>query len=388
MAYQNPDAVAAGAPPWHLPAPQPRPTSGGIRGFVWALWPVMSWLLPVFFVFHGFLGGGGWGTLILMFTSPIFIPAMGLLGMLPRFILRKRGHTTTPAPLVWLLFVNWWAWVAFTITMQDAGDSGPLETLLGSLVPARLSSTYEQGIFVGAVVIAALSWLAVLLLGIAQPPPRPGAPTRGGAWDAVSWNAAFLVPALLVGAVALGVQVTALQTDAAGDTVAQVEALPIAAQADRAEANYTRTQQKLSEVRELIAEDDWRVRDENGGWVRGPAFASSYGACGGSDAECYVFEVGFALETAPTGFDSYDDAWDSRLSELGWMPSERGYGWTDADGFTLEVDQRQNLDRLVVAIESPSWWGDTYDIRQELGEPDEDLGLGLTYRFDEWPPLR
>ncbi len=108
MAYQNPDAVAAGAPPWHLPAPQPRPTSGGIRGFVWALWPVMSWLLPVFFVFHGFLGGGGWGTLILMFTSPIFIPAMGLLGMLPRLIPRQRVHKTTPAPLVGRRFVNWW----------------------------------------------------------------------------------------------------------------------------------------------------------------------------------------------------------------------------------------------------------------------------------------
>lgn len=388
MAYQNPDSVAAGAPPWHLPAPQPRPAPRGIRGFTWAVWPWMSWILPVFFAFHGFLGGGGWGTLVLMLASPVFIPAMGLLGMLPRFILRKRGHRTAPAPLVSLLFVNWWAWFAFTITMQDAGDSGPLETMLGAIVPARLSSNYEQGLFLAAVGIAALSWLAILLIAIAQPAPRPEAPTRGGAGDAVAWNAAFLVPALLVGAVVLGVQVTALQTDAAGDTVSQVEALPIAAQADRAEANYTLTQQKLSEVRELIAEDDWSVRDEHGGWVRGPAFASSYGSCGGSDADCYVFEVGFALELAPDGFDSYSDAWDEQLSEIGWEPSDRGYGWTDADGFTLEVEQRQNVDGIVVAIESPSWWGDTYDLRQELGEADEDLGLGRTYRFDEWPPLR
>lgn len=388
MAHQSPDAVSAGAPPWHLPAPQRRPTSGGIRGFVWALWPVMSWLLPVFFVFHGFLGGGGWGTLLLMFASPIFVPAMGLLGMLPRFILRKRGHRTTPGPIGWLLFVNWWAWVAFTITMQDAGDSGPMETMLDGILAARLSSDVEQGIFLGAVAVACLSWLAVLFVAIAQPPPRSGVQTRGGTWDAVSWIAAILVPALLVGMVALGVQVTAMETDAAGDTVAQVEALPIAAQADRAEANYTLTQEKLSEVRGLIAEDGWSARDENGGWVRGPAFASSYGSCGGSDAECYVFEVGFALESAPAGFDSYDHAWDSRLRELGWMASERGDGWTDADGFTLEVDQRQSVERLVVAIESPSWWGDTYDLRQELGGADEDLGLGLAYRFDEWPPLR
>lgn len=386
MAYQNPDAVAAGAPPWHLPAPQPRPTAGGIRGFAWALWPWMSWILPVFFAFHGFLGSGGWGTLLLTFASPVFIPAMGLLGMLPRFILRKRGHTTAPAPIVWLLFTNWWAWLAFTVTMQDAGDSGPMKTLLGTLVPVPLSSDYQGIVFLVAIGVAITSWLAILFVAIAQPQPRPDAPTRGGAWDAVSWNAAFLLPVILVATVVLGAQLTALQTDAAGDTVSQVEALPIAAQAARAEENYTRTQQKLSEVRELIAEDGWRARDENGGWVRGAGFAPTYGGCRGTDAECYSFEAGFELEQAPAGFDPDGAEFLAELSAVGWERNERGYGFADDEGFELTVVRSPQDDRLTVGIESPDWWGDDDMLREELGESDEDRGFG-EYRFDEWPPL-
>lgn len=387
MAYQNPDSVAAGAPPWHLPAPQPRPTAGGIRGFTWAIWPWMSWILPVFFAFHGFLGSGGWGTLLLMFASPVFIPAMGLLGMLPRFILRKRGHRTAPGPLVWLLFVNWWSWVAFTITMQDAGDSGPMKTLLGNLVTVPLSSDYQGVVFVAAIAVAIASWLAILIVAIAQRTPRPGTLARGGAWDVVSWNAAFLVPVMLVATVVLGVQLTALQTDASGDTVSQVEAMPIAMQAERAEGNYARTQERLSEARELIAEDGWRARDENGGWIRGAGFGSSYGGCRGTDAECYSFEAGFELERAPAGFDSDAPEFVEQLRSLGWERAERGYGFVDADGFRLEIVVSPRDDRLTVGIESPDWWGDDYDLDQELGEGDDDRGFG-EFRFDEWPPLR
>lgn len=386
MAYQNPDAVAAGAPAWHLPAPQPRPKPTGIRGFTWAIWPWMSWILPAFFTFHGFLGGGGWGTLLLMLASPIFIPAMGLLGMLPRFILRKKGHAAAPAPIVWLLFVNWWAWFALTITMQDAGDSGPTDTLLRATLTARLSTEYEQIIFLAAVAIAMASWVAVLILAIRQPPPVPGAPTRDGSWDAVSWNAAFLVPALLVATVFAGVQLTALQQDAAGDTVAAVEALPIETQAQRAESNYALTQQRLSQVRELISDDDWVLREEDGNWVGSSGFGSSYGACGGADADCYTFDAGFRLELPPAGFDPEGAEFTAQLRELGWTATDRAWEWTDADGFSLDVLHYANDDGVTVEIASPSWWGDTYELRQVIGERD-DSGLGRPYRFDEWPPL-
>lgn len=397
MAYQSPESVAAGAPPWHLPQPQPRSRPAGIQGFVWAVWPWTNWILPTLFVLHGFLGVGGWGTLLLLFASPIFIPAAGLLGSLPRFLLRKRGYTTTPAPIVSLLFVNWWGWVALTLTMQDAGDSGPLMSLLRSMLTVPLAVDYEQGLYVVAICVAIAAWLAVLVIAIVMPRASAVAPPHLPAtaertrderpWVVVAWISAFLVPALLVTAVVVGVEVTARQPDASGDTVADVEAMPIAAQADRALENYERTQQRLSEVRQLIAEDRWRLRDEDGEWVGSTGFGTSAGECRVADVDCYTFQVRFSLEQAPADFDR--DRFDDTLRAAGWTPPEYGDGWTDAEGYRLRVTvYPANNNRLSIELESPEWWGDTYELRNEIGgNDDESLGLGRTYRYDEWPPL-
>lgn len=392
MSYQNPDAVAAGAPPWQMPAPQPRPTSGGIRGFVWAVWPWMNWVLPIFFVVHGFFGSGGWGTLILVFISPVFVPAMGLLGALPRFLLRRRGHTTAPGPLVWLLFVNWWGWFALTLAMQDAGDSGPLRSLLRDMMTVPLSRDFEQFVFLGAIAAAVLAWIAVLLIAILAPKPAP-APAPGAAardpWTTVSWIAGFAVPALLVAIVVVGVQVTAQQRDAAGDTVAEVAAMPLDDQVQRAEQNYTLTQERLSAVRELIADDGWRVRNEDGQWVGRSDFGSSSFDCLTADAECYTIEVGFQLESRPAGFDPRSAEFRADLDALGWEPTSRASQWTDSQGFTLDVWSMASDGSLSLEVNSPVWWGDEFDLREELparadegdGEPARD------YRADEWPPL-
>lgn len=384
MSYQNPDAVAAGAPEWRLPAPQPRHAPDGIQGFVWALWPWMNWVLPAFMVLHGFvLGTGGWESLMLLVGSPVIVPAAGLLGALPRFVLRKRGHATTPGPIVWLLFVNWWGWVTLTITMPGVGDSGAVPSVLRGLVTAPLSLMYEQIMFAVAVLVALLAWIAILVLACVVRVPVP--PRR--TWTLASWVALFAMPVVLIAAVWAGVIFTTQQRDAAGDTVAEVEAMPIAAQAARAEASYEVTQQKLSQVREVIAEDGWSARDEDGAWVVGSGFGSSYGACTGADAECYTFEVGFEFAQKPAGFDGRDAGFAEELEVLGWKASNRAGEWTDADGFTVDIVPWPD-GRLEVSIESPAWWGKTHDIGEQLGEADADRGLARTYRYDEWPPLR
>jgi hypothetical protein len=390
MTYQqNPDEVAAGAPEWRLPATQPRASSGGIRGFVWTVWPAMNWVLPVLFVVHGFFGAGGWGTLILLVTSPVFVPAMGLLGALPRFILRKRGHTTAPGPLVWLLFVNWWGWFTLTITMQDAGDSGPPSSVLRAMMTVPLSRDFELILFFGAVTAAVLAWLAVLLIAIfvsPRPPRAPGA-SRRDAWTTVSWIAAFAVPALLVVSVLVGVQATAQQRDGAGDTLAEIAAMPLADQVQRAEENYTLTQERLSAVRELISDDGWRIRNEDGAWVGATGFGSSTFACITADVECYTIEVGFQLANAPEGFDEESAEFRDRLEALGWHPTTRDSQWIDAQGFMLDLWSMASDGSLTVEVNSPEWWGDESDLRGELPElvdPDADR----TYRYDEWPPLR
>lgn len=385
MSYQNPDAVAAGAPEWHLPAPQPRHAPAGIRGFVWAVWPWMNWVLPVLFVVHGFLGAGGWGTLILLTTSPIFLPAMGLLGALPRFILRKRGHRTAPGPLVWLLFVNWWGWVTVTLTMQDAGDSGPPLSLLRETLTVPLARDYEMFLFFGAIAAAVLAWSAVLLIAIFVRRPAPGATIRTP-WATVSWIAAFAVPAVLVTSVFVGVQMTAQQRDAAGDTLAEIAAMPLADQVQRAEENYALTQERLSAVRELISDDGWRIRKEDGEQVGFSGFGSTSYECMTADAACYTIEVGFQLASTPEDFDDEDVEFLDRLEALGWEQTTRQNQWTDAQGFMLDLWSMASDDSLTVEINSPEWWGDDSDLRGELPEPD-DADADRVYRFDEWPPL-
>lgn len=386
MTYQQPEAVAAGAPEWHLPTRRPRTAPPGIQGFVWAVWPWMNWVLPVLFVVHGFLGAGGWGTLILLFISPVFVPAMGLLGALPRFILRRRGHRTAPGPLVWLLFVNWWGWVTVTLTMQDAGDSGPPLSLLREMMTVPLSRDVEQFLFLGAIAAAVLAWIAVLLIAIFVRPPRtPGASSRDP-WTIVSWIAAFAVPALLVASVLVGVQVTAQQRDAAGDTLVEIAAMPLADQVQRAEENYALTQERLSAVRELISDDGWRIRNEDGQWVGATGFGSLSFACLTADAECYTIGVGFQLASTPASFDDEGAEFLGRLEALGWDPTTRDSQWTDAQGFTLDLWSMASDGSLTVEVNSPEWWGDESDLRAELAELD-DADASRVYRFDEWPPL-
>ncbi|MFS0853867.1 hypothetical protein [Microbacterium sp. 179-I 3D4 NHS] len=383
MAYQSPEAVAAGAPAWPMPAPQ-RPAPGGILGFVWVLWPWMNWIVPVFVVFHGFLGSGGWETLMLAFASPIVVPASGLLGALPRFILRRRGHATTPGPIAGLLFLNWWAWFTAAITMPGAGDSGSIDSLLRAAVTAPLSQRYEEGLYVGSIVVALVAWTTVLVLACLLRPASP--PALPASWTAVTWIAAFVVPALLVAAVQAGVVVTAQQRDAAGVTVVEAEALPIAAQAALAQERYALTQERLSSVRGIVAEDGWRIRSEDGRYLGQSTFGSRDRECEQADAECYGFDIRFVLEGADAR--SLDAA--SIVEELraaGWdLPATGRLEATDDDGFTLRLEGL-GAETVRVEMTSPIWWGEKYGIREELGlEPTEE-DRSRTYRFDEWPPL-
>lgn len=370
--------------PW--PAPTPARGPHGIQGFVWAVWPWMNWLLPAFLVLHGFLAGnGGWETLMLLFASPVLVPVTGLLAALPRFILRKRGHETAPGPIIWLLFVNWWSWITFTITMRGSTDSSPLPSILSAIITVPLSTPYEQTLLLASVGLAVLAWTAILIIVLVLPVPA----TRRRTWTLTSWIAAFAVPMLLIGIVWAGVVATAQQRDAAGDTVAEIQATDVSVQMQRAEARYALTQQRLSAVREVIAEDGWRVISSSGGWAwqNGFSYSDDYD-CQLAAADCYGVDARFTLEGVPAGIDRayLVDA----VRPLGWkLPLTGRLEATDVDGFTLKIEEL-DPDTLSVEIESPSWWGDPYELGQALGEggrgPDEE-DLDRTYRYDEWPQL-
>lgn len=189
--------------PQPQPVPQPVAPAPGIHLFAWRAWWWMNWLMPAVFVFHGFFAGGGWLAFALLLFSWVILPVAGLLGMLPQIVLRRRGHRATPGPVASLLFVNWWCWVAMTVSMTDYGDTDETTSFLRSVLGLPITETGEQVIFVIAAFLAAVSWLTVLVLSFSLPRADAGV-ASGAVWTPVAWATAFGAPALLVLGVAVG----------------------------------------------------------------------------------------------------------------------------------------------------------------------------------------
>ncbi|GAB3595924.1 hypothetical protein GCM10027408_03390 [Microbacterium tumbae] len=332
----------------------------------------MNWLLPIFVCFHGWLGGGGWETLALSVLSPVIVPVAGLLGSLPRFLLRRRSHRRTPAPIVWLLFTNWWSWFVFAAAMSGATDGAPLDSMLRSVVPAPLSMAFEYGILLGGAGIGVLSWLVILLLAIGLRTDADGA-GRGGV--VLGWIAAFGVPALLGVIVILGVQTTLAQTDAAGQTMAESRAVAIGEQADAARARYAAAQERLADVRALIADDGWVIQ------YYGLSTASPESRL--RDGACYGIEVSFMHPSAGTRTDIA--AIEAALAGAGWTRLSEG-DFVDAEGGRLEI-QALREGEVQVTYENGIWWGDPYDLRDPRSFEESDAARARTYRADEWPPF-
>lgn len=352
---------------WNEPAwSPPRNGRSDIHSFVWGLWPWMNWGLPVIAMFT--IGNGGWMALLLLVASPVLVPALGLLGSLPRFLLRKSGISTTPAPITTLLFVQWWAWAAAMITPAGATDGSPIPAVMQGLSTAPLSGGFLQAVMLAGGGIALACWTAVLVLAIVlRTRTAPSSPSKR--WTLVAWIAAFILPALFAATIWLGGVVTAQQRDAAGDTVAEVQALPLSVQAERALERHEQAQGQLSLVRGMIADDGWQVTDW--GVNTRTTFSDS--------VDSYGFDLRFEHEIVAEG-DVDVDAIERELIGQGWTEDVRG-ALVDPHGNIVEIFSSEG--RLWVSLESPSWWGDPWDISDELGDSADESAR--TYRYDEWP---
>lgn len=349
-----------------LSSPRPPAERRGIHEFVWDAWPWMNWLLPIFFCFHGWLGNGGWETLFLTFSSPVIVPVFGLLASLPRFILRKRGHVTVPGGMIWLLFLNWWSWFVAPLTIAGATDGAPFLSLLQSAIIVPLSDGYQGGLMVASAIMGVLSWVILLVLAGTQ----RSLPATGR-WSVISWISAFVIPLLFALVVFIGTQTTADHLDAAAETSASVSARPIQEQAERAQERYEQTQQAVSEVRSLIAADDWEML---GGLTGSPH------ECRLLQMECYVVDVEFSHETAGIGRDRAELM--RQIESLGWTSSADGE-FTDFEGRELRLAITEH-GVVLLEVESPWWWGDADEIQRRLEEGGDRPG---SYAADEWPRL-
>lgn len=83
------------------------PSAAYFARFLWLAWPWVNWILPALLIFgYSFSNSAGWDGLFLLFLSPVLVPAFGLLGSLPRFIMRRRGYEAAPAPVGVMLAVH------------------------------------------------------------------------------------------------------------------------------------------------------------------------------------------------------------------------------------------------------------------------------------------
>lgn len=228
------DTTTTAEPAIALPWPDARPD---LNQLVWVLWPAVSWLLPVF-VYLLMAKNGGWEILILLPLMLVIIPACGLLGLIPRRILRTAGAETAPTLISILLFVNWGSQILFGLSHRGIGDSGGLDSVLGESFDM---SDSRQGMLSGtAILIALTSFCAVLLLAAVMADSTRIRTTPS--W--VGWVAVPAVPLLLVGLV-LGMSVASTADEEA------------AAAAESAE--WDAAQRSLVELRQEIAEDGWRI---------------------------------------------------------------------------------------------------------------------------------
>lgn len=387
MTERRLEPVAESEPPHRTPTPGS--WRSGIRRFAWLAWPWMSWGLPLLYALWGF-GAGGYLVFALLLAplAILAIPVLGLLSDVPRLVLRHRGHDTAPGPIVWLLFLNWWGWLA-SAALAATTVRGPV--LRGGVFADIGESALRRDLGTIAPLVVIVTGLALIVLAAVVPrgsafdfdgPERPPEPRRDP-WAIAALVAAIALPLPLVVILLIDGDATAGQTDAAGDTAAQVAALPIDQQAARAEANYAEAQQRLSEVRALVADEGWVIRDRWGAKINASGF-ELYGICAEIETPCYTLEVGFAVDAVAV--DLRSSTVTDALAELGWTKTGEPGEWVSADGYTLTTDQ-DDSGRVTLELVTPAWWGDDADLNDEIGRGDPNEGIGVTYRADEWPPL-
>ncbi|MFC4139002.1 MULTISPECIES: hypothetical protein [unclassified Microbacterium] len=351
----------------------------------WRLWPWLNWLLPIGFVLFclwRLLSFRGETALTLVLASPLIIPAAGLLGSLPRLVLRRAGVRSTPAPRIWLLVLHWWCWPAVAFAMPDmtlTGDptetpSAPVPSVLQQMVGAPMGGVLSAWALVVAVVVGLGSWVALLVVTAG-----PAALRHRRAWLRAGWAAAVLAPVLLFGVAAAGVAAGQARWDAAGERPAQATARTADEQIALAEHRYDTVQQVVADLRAVAAPQLW----ESDAACAEPADATATGL------DSYRVIIGFRHQA--TGDLVVDrDAFVRVLADAGWTI-------TDEREAPMSIEARgpQGAEiRLVADGDMPfrisatagSWW-------QSADQPgtsrtcEPGRGAGGGYAADRWPGL-
>lgn len=329
------------------------------RGALWRSWLWVSWLLvPVLFLFRGMCGVGGWESLFLVLVSPVLVPALGLLGALPRFVLRHRGHTSIPALVGVPMVVCAWGLALLMFSMRGATDGPSVDSVLRQLFPAvsQRAELLTLGIAAWMIPIAYLA--AVVLASALRPSRRP-------VLADLSAGLAFVAVPLLLWPIVAAVDSAAMhgERDFGGAQESEVAELPLGEQRERQERQWDETQEALVPLRTAIAPDGWLATG------------------GGVDSERDGLEpLGYRLFAHwERGLDGTPEEVAARMLDLA-----AGEGWRPEEGDSRAYTARPDEPGLVVEDENGVLESVRYDFSDDRGyaltlwvdTPEEPEGLG------------
>jgi len=140
-------------------------SSESFRARLWKAWPWVNWLLFPALLGLRWLDRAGIGYLMLFVTvvSPVILVMFGLLGSLPRLMLRRgAGRASVPLGVTRWLLVHWGAALLFALTAPDLGYWDDLTTVIMS----GLGVGFDASVIIAwaMALVGCAAWIAQVVL--------------------------------------------------------------------------------------------------------------------------------------------------------------------------------------------------------------------------------
>lgn len=344
--------------------------------WLWMNWNVIATSLALLLALTWYWTVAEMPSLGLLIAGLIL--AGGMLGLLPRRILRGSGHTTLPGRMAPILIAHWWCWAVFLfIHVTTSGritSAIPIIEPLGAPFNERIASA-----IVGWTVVAYLATLIALFVTAIA--PRTEHHDDALRWRRPSATVALLVPALLTVGPATHQAVIESQHDAAGDSVRAAKQFTDSERIAFAQERYDSAQRDIAAVREIIEPGNL--------WLSYRPFINRVQSADRTGAESYAFNLDWELDHQATSEAA--SAATAYLSARGWRLVNAAIAdspetfWADhPDGRHISlVNDRQGA-ASTIRYRSPTWW--TGDDNGSLGAACQASSLSDFFSPERQPP--
>lgn len=168
-----------------------------INRLTWKSWLWLVWLLPAVVIAINMFAPGGQDQVFLMILSPVIILVAGLLGWLPRLILKKRGFRYSPSSVSAVFAGHWWAFILCALGIDSADQTGPIPSPLSVALPF-LNAEISGGVVLVSMWATGISYAA--LVGLASFTPLE-TQQRRASWTPVVALVATPVVLICLGAI-------------------------------------------------------------------------------------------------------------------------------------------------------------------------------------------